>query len=137
MLKKVQGISVCIAPEEKTIVTLDLQPYTKFMELCIKENRNNFIFRLGELHVVFAYLKVLGKYIMGSGLDQLLLEVNAYGPTKLGYILTRKYMKRSSEVHMIIYLSLMKIFLVTFGSEITGKHDLKSIKKNNRITDRK
>ena len=34
------------------------------------EIRNNFVFRMGELHAVFCFVKVLGKMIDGSGLDQ-------------------------------------------------------------------
>jgi len=130
-LKKVRGISVCVAPYKRTIVTLDLQLYAKCMELRSNEEiKNNFIFRLGELHVVFAYLKVLGKYITGSGLDQLLIEVNDYGPTTLGHILNGKHMKRGIETHITLYLSLMKIYLATFGDKIASNHDLESIKKN-------
>ena len=45
------------------------------MQLREKEDISKiFIFRLGELHTVFAALKVLGKYMAGSGLDRLLTE---------------------------------------------------------------
>ena len=33
-----------------------------------------FVFRMGELHVVFCTLKVIGKLIDGSGLDQIIDE---------------------------------------------------------------
>ena len=35
---------------------------------------DNFVFRLGELHVVFCFMKTLGKMISGSGLDQAFIE---------------------------------------------------------------
>ena len=38
------------------------------------EIRNNLVFRMRELHAVFCFLKVLGKMIDGSGLDQVLEE---------------------------------------------------------------
>ena len=51
---------------------------------------NNFIFRLGKLHVVFAILKVIGKYIERSGFDQIFVEANVYGPVTKGQILEGK-----------------------------------------------
>lgn len=37
--------------------------------------RNNHIFRLSELHIVFPMIKVLGKYIENSGLIDYLLKL--------------------------------------------------------------
>ena len=48
-----------------------------------REIHDNFVFRLGELHIVFAMLKVLGKYIDGSGLDKVFTEAGVYGETTL------------------------------------------------------
>ena len=62
---------------------MDLQLYAKYnpMQLKSKEDINsNFIFRLDELHVVLAFLKVIGKYIENSGLDQVFIESGIYGP---------------------------------------------------------
>ena len=39
--------------------------------------RDNFVFRMGELHVVFYVLKVLGKLIDGSRLDQAFVEADS------------------------------------------------------------
>ena len=51
-LKIVQGISVAVTGNSKTIVSfLDLQLYAKCMQLREKKNvSENFIFRLGELY---------------------------------------------------------------------------------------
>lgn len=111
-LKLVQGINVAVTGNSKTIVTLDLQLYSKCMQLReANEIKENFIFRLGELHIVFAFLKVIGKYINGSGLDQTLIEAGIYGPTTLGQILEGKHMKRGMEAFMTLYLSLYKLYL--------------------------
>ena len=60
-----------ILPEQKTIISFDLQLYAKAVLLQANpEIRNNFVFRMGELHAVFCFVKVLGKMIDGSGLDQ-------------------------------------------------------------------
>ena len=90
-------------------MTLDLQLYAKCMELLsTKEIKDNFIFRL-ELGV-FAFLKVLGKYINCSGLDQILIDTETYGSTTLSQVLNGKHMKRGFEAHMILRLSLSNVF---------------------------
>ena len=51
-----------ILPEQKTIISFDLQLYAKAVLLQANpEIRNNFVFRMGELHAVFAFSKFLGK----------------------------------------------------------------------------
>ena len=92
-------------------MTLDLQLYAKCMELrSSNEIKDSFIFRLGELHIVFPFLKVLGKYINCSGLDQILVETEIYVSTTLSQILNGKHMKRDFEAHIILYLSLSNLF---------------------------
>lgn len=52
-------------------MSVDLQLYVKVVLLQAKpEIQNNDIFRMGELLVVFCFLKFLEKMINGSGLDQ-------------------------------------------------------------------
>ena len=110
-LKQPQGINMKVSPNKKTIVTLDLQLYAKCMGLRSKnEIKDNFIYRLGELHIVFAFLKVLGKYINCRVLDQILVDTEMYGPNTLSQILNGKHMKRGFETHMILYLSLSNLF---------------------------
>ena len=77
---------------------------------CRNEIKDNLIFELEELHLVFAFLKVLGKYINCSGLDEILVDTETYGSTTLSKILNGKHMKRSFEAHLILYLSLSNIF---------------------------
>ena len=106
-LKICQDISAVISPSSKTIITLDLQLYSKALQLQARnEVKSNFIFRLGELHIVFAFLHAMGKYIECSGLDQILVEAGIYGPATLDQILRGKHMKRGMEAHMILYLTL-------------------------------
>ena len=48
--------------------------------------QNGFVFRMGELHVVFCALKVIGKLIDGSGLDQIFDEAGMSSlPNNLRY----------------------------------------------------
>ena len=96
-LKICQNISTSVSPGKKTIISLDLQLYSKALQLQAKDDINrNFIFRPWELHIVFAFLHAIGKYIEGSGLDQILIEAVIYGPASLAQILRGKHMKRSS-----------------------------------------
>ena len=106
---------MALTSKKETIVTLDLQLYSKCMQMCQNDEiKNIFIFRLGKLHVVFAYLKALGKYVLASGMDQILKHAGVYCSTTLSQILQGKHMKMVKEVHMVIYLSLYKIYLQNF-----------------------
>ena len=59
-----QGINVAVTGNKKTIITLDMQLYSKAVQMREKNDINEeFIFRLGELHIVFAMLKCIGKFI--------------------------------------------------------------------------
>ena len=58
-LKLVQGINVATTPDHKTVVTLALQLYSKSIQLQPNENiGDNFVFRVGELHILFAVFKL-------------------------------------------------------------------------------
>ena len=112
-LKIVQGINVEVTGERKSIVSLDLQLYSKSMQLRSKEEiLKDFVFQLGELHIVFSILKVMGKCIEESGLDRLLVEAGIYGETTLQQIIGGKQMKRGVEAHTTLFLAL---FLVYFS----------------------
>ena len=45
-----------------------------------------FVFRMGELHIVFAFLKCIGKFIDNSGLDEIFVEPDIYEPQTLEQI---------------------------------------------------
>ena len=63
-LKLCQNISTVTYPGGKTIISLDLQLYSKAMQLQSRDKINrNFVFTPGELHIVFAFLHAMGKYI--------------------------------------------------------------------------
>ena len=131
-LKMVQDINVEVTGERRTIVSLDLQLYSKCMKLrSDKEIKENFIFRLGELHIVFAMLKVIGKYIEGSGVvDKVFTEAGIYGETTLKQILDGKHMKRAVEAHITMYLALSSIYFHEWYSEHPEyAHHLSEVKK--------
>ena len=110
-LKQAQEINMKVFPNKKSIVTLDLQLYAKCMELRSRNKiKYKLIFKLEELNIVFAFLKVLGKYINCCGLDQILVDTDTYGSTTLSQILNGKHMKQGFEAHIILCLSLSNLF---------------------------
>ena len=61
---------------------------------------------------MFAMLKVLGKYIDGSGLDKVFTEAGVYGETTLD----GKHMKRAVEAHLM-YLALSRFYFRDWFSQ--------------------
>ena len=51
-------------------------------------------------------LKVIGKNINFSGLDEAFIEANIYGPTTLQQIIGGRHYKRSFEAFLALYMSL-------------------------------
>ena len=110
-LKIVQGISVSNTADHKTIVSLDLQLYSKCIQLQSNEDiRNHYIFGLGELHILFAMLKVIGNNINRSGLDEALIEADVYGSNTIEQIKNGKHYKRSFNAFLTIYLALFDMY---------------------------
>ena len=64
--------------------------------------QSGFVFRMGELHVMFCALKVIGKLIDGSGLDQAFDEADKS-------ILSEKTRYQTNDVPHMAYLCLFKI----------------------------
>ena len=78
-MKEAEKIRKEIYKDGKTIISFDLQLYIKAIMLQQKPDiERGFVFRIGELHVVFCALKVIGKLIDGSGLDQTFDEAGIY-----------------------------------------------------------
>ena len=68
------------------------------------EIKEYFIFRQGDLQIVFAFIKVIGKYNNGSGIDHMLNESWVHCPTTIRKIFEGKHTKRGMEANMTIYL---------------------------------
>ena len=68
-----QKINVSVVGiHRRTVITLDLDLYERAVK--IRGNtghRNSWVSRMGELHIMFALLGSLGRYIEGSGLDDI------------------------------------------------------------------
>ena len=111
-LKEVQKVNASLAPGTSTIVTFDLQLYSKAIQLQLNSDiDDSFVIRMGELHVVFTALKVLGKLIDGSGLDQAFEEALIYGSTTIEQIKDGHHLYRCMEAHQMLYLSIFQIYV--------------------------
>ena len=89
------------------VVTFDLQLYEKAQKLMSREDmKGRYVLRIGELHTVFASLKALGKYIEGSGIDQVWVEAGMYSPTTVRQILEGKHLYCAMEAHLTTMVAL-------------------------------
>jgi hypothetical protein len=71
-----------MGPDAVTVITLDLQLYEKAKQLESDGDdiRGKYIFRIGELHTCLAALRALGSFIRDSGIDDVWIEADLYGP---------------------------------------------------------
>jgi len=67
------------------------------------------VLRAGELHICFAALHALGKYVEESGLDNIAVEKGIYSPTTLRQIFGGKAFKRGVEYHTVNALACYKL----------------------------
>ena len=87
-VERVPGKATSTTPNLKTIVTLDVQLYDKCMRMTDNPViRHMFKFGLGELQIVSAMLKVLGKHIIDNSLDEIFIETRIYSRTTFGQII--------------------------------------------------
>ena len=89
--------AVVVGPSRKTIITLGMDLFQRALKIMQNKGHKNWVLRPGELHLCFAALHALGKYIDGSGLDDLAVESNIYSPTTLRQIYGVKAFKRGVE----------------------------------------
>ena len=91
--------------------------------------------RLGELHVVFAHLRAIGHFIGNSGIDDMWIETDVFGPNHIKSILACTHMKRAIKVHEATLLAMYKMYfhlLLKDHPDVVARHD-SSIRKS--ITD--
>ena len=105
-----------MGPGKKVVVTPDLQLYDMAMRLWIEraDIRDKFLFRPSELHVALWALTALGKYVEGSGIDQVWIEAGLYSPKTVTQILNGKNLYRSLEAHIVTLLFLYDLYFKSF-----------------------
>ena len=99
VLELTQNISaVVMGPDRKTVITLDLDLYERAIKIQSTQENTNWVLRAGELHICFAALHALGKYVEESGLDNIAVEKGIYSPTTLCHIFGGKAFKRGVSI---------------------------------------
>lgn len=98
-----------MGPDRKTVITLDLDLYERAINIKYTQENTNWVLRAGELHICFAALHALGKYLEESGLDNIAVEKGIYSPTTLRQIFEGKAFKRGMEYHTANTLACYKI----------------------------
>ena len=105
--------AVVVGPNQETIFTLDLDLYEGAVKVrSSKKINDNIVLRMGELHVVFATLKAFGRYIEGSGLEQILIEKRLFGPASV-----RQNYKHGLEAHIITLLALKDLHFANLSGK--------------------
>ena len=123
-----------------TVITLNLDLYERAVKIRANRwNKGKLILRLGELHIMFALLKALGKFIEGSGIDDIWIESGLYGAVVTRQIFSGKFLKRGVEAHLVNLIALMTLYFQSIeenNDAVTTFLDqmLKSL--NNVITSR-
>ena len=86
----------------KMVVSLDLDVYEKCYMLVHSRDdlRNKYILCLGELHIVFAHIRAIGRFIEQSGMSDAWLEAEWYDSDCIvRQILECGHMKRALDAH--------------------------------------
>ena len=77
-IKEAEKLRQSVWSNGKTVISFDLLLYIKAIGQQQKPDiRDNVVFRMGELHMVFCELKVLGNLTDGSILDQAFVEASS------------------------------------------------------------
>ncbi len=91
------------------LVAADMALFSKLLEIKLNLKRENWIVRLGDLHVVIAMLRCIGVFLEGSGFDEVLHESGVYGPATVRQILAGNHVNRGTEAHIILTSALLAI----------------------------
>ena len=84
----------------------------------VRDITNSFLFRPGELHIVFWALACIGDYIEGSGLDEAWVEAEMYSATTVSnQILKGKHLYRNLECHFVTVISVYTLYFKNYLSE--------------------
>ena len=114
VLKQAKHINAAIVgPNQKTIITLDMDLYTRANKLqSIKpELTNNCVLKVGEFHTVICTLQAIGSSIETSGIDDAWIEAGIYSSTTTRQLLEGRHMKRAVTAHIITLQALHDLLL--------------------------
>lgn len=75
---------------------------------------DNLILRIGSFHLQKNFLRCLGQYIEGSGLDNILIDADIYGVNTLSSVLKGTQYNRGIRAHKLLYEALRSIQIAEF-----------------------
>ena len=72
--------------------------------------KNQWILRIGEMHMVMAALRAVGNFVEDSGIDDAWISADIYGPLTTRQILEAKHMKRALTAHMVTIQAVFSLY---------------------------
>ena len=124
VLSLTQGISALVmGPERKTIITLDLDLYSRALKVQQSCGNTNWVLCAGALHICFSYLHSLGKTVEASGVDTCAVDTGSYTSAALRGIFSGKAYKRAIEYHIVNYLAITMLQY----DDLLADHDTKQV----------
>ena len=87
------------------VITLDLQLYSIAQAIRLRnwEEFGHHILRLGGFHIMELYWKIIGKRFSASGLEDILIEADVFGPNAMSMIMQGGHYKRCTLAHRLMH----------------------------------
>ena len=110
--KLAQNVTTYVC-DQKTIITLELDLYKRALKLrnSSPELMGNFILRLGELVIVFAQCRAIGRYPENTGIDDAWLKSELNGPCTIRQVIPCSHMKRALIIHEATLLAFYERYI--------------------------
>ena len=107
-----QKINVSVVGmHRRRVITLDLDLYERAVKIRGNTGHTNcWVLRMGELHIMFVLLRSLGRYIEGSGLDDIWIEKGLYRSTVIQQMFCGKHLNPGVETHLVNLLALSGLY---------------------------
>ena len=115
------------------LVAADMALFSKLLEIKLNLKKENWIVRLGDLHVVIAMLRCIGVFLEGSGYDEVLHESGVYGPATVRQILAGNHVNRGIEAHIILASALLALKFSTGTMERVEEFAVQELAKDGRL----
>ena len=114
-MKKAQNI--CTSFDQKdVVVSFDLAIYSKVKQIVWKypDEFPDTLIRLGGFHITLNFLAVLGKRYQSSGIEDVLVESDVYGPGTVTSLMKGKSYNRGVRAHKLAMEALFRLMWQAF-----------------------
>ena len=110
VMNKFKAISTYLGQRD-TVIVVDQPLYSRAKELtwACPENFTNVTFLLGDLHILFNFLKTIGQHIDSAGLDDIWVEAGLFARNSTEQMLDGKAYYRAIRGHVLAYEAIFKI----------------------------